>query len=103
MTTQHPYLAIDLGGSNTRLGLFPSLDTPEFTPLASFPTQASYSAQLDCIASALRERNIAQLAGAGASVAAREAQDGRRIVFGANLAKYIDQPSAADVEERLGC
>src|SRR5260370_1399080 len=103
MTTQHPYLAIDLGGSNTRLGLFPSLDTPAFTPLASFPTQASYSAQLDCISSTLRERNIAQLAGAGVSVAARVARDGRSIVFGPNLPEYIDQPFAADVEERLGC
>lgn len=101
--TNNPYLAIDLGGSNTRLGLFPSLDTPSFTPLASFPTQASYHAQLDSIASALREQHITQLAGAGVSVAARVARDGRSIVFGPNLPDYLDQPFAADLEAHLGC
>ena len=102
-STRHPYLAIDLGGSNTRLGLFPTLDTPEFTPLASFPTQTEYVAQLEQIASTLREQNIAQLAGAGVSAAAQVAWDGRSIVFGPNLPMYLDQPLAADLEALLDC
>jgi glucokinase len=103
MMTTRAYLAIDLGGSNTRLGLFPSLDTPEFTPLDSFPTQVNYDAQLDCITSALRESKIVQLLGAGVSVAARVARNGRSIVFGPNLPMYLDRPLAADLERRLGC
>ncbi len=32
-------IAIDIGGTNTRIGLFPSLDAPDYTLLAKFPTQ----------------------------------------------------------------
>lgn len=103
MTTTQPILAIDLGGSNTRLGLFSSLEAPDFTPLGSFPTQVSYEEQLERIEIVLREHNIAQLAGAGVSVAARVARDGRSIVFGPNLPEYLGQPFAADLEARLGC
>jgi glucokinase len=99
----HPYLAIDLGGSNTRLGLFASLETPEFTPLGGFPTQTSYTDQLDLLAATLQKCGITELAGAGVSVAARVAKDGRRIVFGPNLPDYLHRPLAEELEERLGC
>src|SRR5579875_110431 len=87
-----PYLAIDLGGSKTRLGLFPSLDTPDFTSLGDFPTQTSYADQLGRIASVVKEQGIAGLAGAGVSVAARVARDGRSIVFGPNVPEYLTGP-----------
>src|SRR5690242_18237480 len=103
MTTAQPFLAIDLGGSNTRLGLFPSLDAPDFTPLGGFPTQSSYEEQLERIEAVLRQHNLAQLAGVGGSVAARVARDGRSIVFGPNLPEYLGLPFAADLEARLGC
>ena len=99
----HPYLAIDLGGSNTRLGLFSSLEEPDFTLLGSFPTQSSYVDQLERITTLLRERQISGLAGTGVSVGARVARDGRSIVFGPNFLDYLDQPFAADLEARLDC
>lgn len=102
-TNAHPYLAIDLGGSNTRLGLFASLDMPDFTPLDSFSTQASYEDQLECISDVFRKHAITGLAGAGVSVAARVARDGRSIVFGPNVPEYLGQPFASDLEARLGC
>ncbi len=34
----HPYIGIDIGGTNTRIGLFSSLDTPRFELLTKFPT-----------------------------------------------------------------
>ena len=103
MITHHPYLAIDLGGSNTRMGLFASLETPEFTPLASFPTQETYEKQLARIVVTLHERGVEQLAGADVSVAARVARDGRSLVFGPNLPAYLRRPLATDLEQRLGC
>lgn len=102
-TTPHPYLAIDLGGSNTRLGLFESLETPEFTPLANFPTQKVYAEQLEQITTILHEQQLTQLAGVGVSVAARVARDGRSLVFGPNLPTYLHQPLATDLEDLLGC
>ena len=102
-TDAHSYLAIDLGGSNTRLGLFSSLETPDFTLLGGFPTQALYADQLEQIVTLLREQNVGTLAGAGVSVGARVARDGRSLVFGPNFPGYLDQPLATDLEERLGC
>ncbi|HEY0755445.1 MAG TPA: ROK family protein [Ktedonobacteraceae bacterium] len=99
----HPYLAIDIGGSNTRLGLFPSLEMPDFTLLGEFPTQSSYIDQLAQISAVLREQQVDALAGAGVSVGARVARDGRSIVFGPNFPGYLDRPFAADLEARLGC
>ncbi|HEX7735038.1 MAG TPA: ROK family protein [Ktedonobacteraceae bacterium] len=102
-TDARPYLAVDLGGSNTRLGLFSSLETPNFTLLGGFPTQALYADQLEQIATLLRERQVGELAGAGVSVGARVALDGRSIVLGPNFPGYLNQPFAADLEARLGC
>lgn len=103
MVDTFPYLAIDIGGSNTRLGLFPSLETPEFIPLTSFPTQLSYTDQLDLLLSTLRKHTTPELAGAGVSVAARVARDGRSIIFGPNLPEYLYKPLASDLESSLGC
>lgn len=97
------YLALDLGGSNTRLGLFASLDTPEFTALGGFPTCASYSEQLEQIETVLRERGITHLTGVGVSIGARVARDGRSIVFGPNFLDYLNRSLAEDLETRLGC
>jgi len=98
-----PYLAIDLGGSNTRLGLFATLATRDFTLLGAFPTQSSYIDQLERIQMLLRERGIGELAGAGVSVGARVARDGRSLVLGPNFPGYLGQPLEADLETRLGC
>lgn len=99
----YPYLAIDFGGSTTRLGLFRTLDAPEFTLLGTFPTQASYMDQLEHISAILREQHLAVLAGAGVSVGARVARDGRSILFGPNFLDYLGRPFVADLEARLGC
>lgn len=103
MTSTHSFLAIDLGGSNTRLGLVASLETPEFMPLASFSTRAAYDEQLEQMVTALREREVTGLAGAGISVAARVARDGRSLVFGPNVLEYLGRALAADLEAHLGC
>src|SRR5216683_3606499 len=102
-TDAHPYLAIDLGGSKTRLGLFPVLEAPDFTPLGEFSTQSAYEDQLEQISTLLRERYAGELAGVGVSVGARVARDGRSIGFGPNFLDYLDRPLAADLEARLGC
>ncbi len=98
-----PYLAIDLGGSNTRLGLFTNLDKADFTALTSFPTQESYQGQLDLIVESLQQHSVVELMGAGVSVAARVTKDGRRLIFGPNLPAYLHHPFAEDLEARLGC
>ncbi len=41
------YIGVDIGGTNTCLDLFGSLDTPDFVHITTFPTYQSYKEQLD--------------------------------------------------------
>jgi len=95
------FIGVDVGGTNTRIGLFGSLDAPDFVHLAEFPTYQSYEEQLHHIVVAVRASNIHHLAGIGVSVAARIAKDGRSVSVAPNLPEYVDRPFAEDLVERL--
>jgi glucokinase len=88
-------IGIDIGGTNTRIGLFPSLDAPEYALLAKFPTQQDYEQQLRIIGQVLQEHGIRGAAGIGVSIAARIAKNGRTVIFAPNLPGYIDKPFAS--------
>ncbi len=90
-------IGIDIGGTNTRIGLFPSLDAPEYTLLAKFPTQQDYEQQLQRIGRVLREKGTRGVAGVGVSIAARIAKDGQMVVFAPNLPGYVDKPLASEL------
>ena len=92
------YIGIDIGGSNTRIGLFLTLDAPNFAVLAKFPTSQSYAHQLAAIDTALRTASLASLAGIGISIAGRLAKDGQSIIVAPNLPEYVNQPFAHDNE-----
>jgi predicted NBD/HSP70 family sugar kinase len=96
------YIGIDIGGTNTRIGLFRSLDAPDFVNIARFPTFQSYEEQLHHILDAVTASNI-QFSGIGLSVAARVAKDGRSINVAPNLHNYVDRPFADDLVEALNC
>lgn len=97
------YIGIDIGGSNTRIGLFPALDRPEFSLLAKFPTQQDYAQQLQYISNALQVYQSADIAAIGVSVAGRIARDGRSVDVAPNLPGYVGKPFAQDISERFGC
>ena len=95
------YIGVDIGGTNTRIGVFESLDTPDFVHLARFQTYQSYEEQLHHISIAIRAGNINHLAGIGVSIAARIAKDGRSVSVAPNLPEYVDRPFAEDLVEQL--
>src|SRR6266566_3201386 len=95
------YIGVDIGGTNTRIGLFGSLDTPDFVHMEKFPTFQSYEEQLHHIIVAVRACNRNHLAGIGVSVAARIAKDGRSVIVAPNLPDYINKPFADDLFTRL--
>jgi len=101
LTGSSTYVGVDIGGTNTRIGLFGSLDAPDFVYLARFPTYQSYEEQLHHIVVAVRASNIHHLAGIGVSVAARIAKDGCSVSVAPNLPEYVDRPFAEDLVERL--
>ncbi|GAC1621422.1 MAG: ROK family protein [Ktedonobacteraceae bacterium] len=70
---EHSYIGIDIGGTNTRIGLFSSLDNSAFELLAKFPTFQNYQQQY------------------------------RSVIVAPNLPSYVDQPFAQNLSERLAC
>jgi glucokinase len=97
------YIAVDIGGTNTRLGLFESLDSTDFVVLAKFPTVQNYEEQIRQIVAAIQSSGREDLAGIGVSAAARIARDGRTIILAPNLPGYIGKPFAQDLFERFAC
>ncbi|HEY6540050.1 MAG TPA: ROK family protein [Ktedonobacteraceae bacterium] len=92
-----PLVGIDIGGTNTRIGLFPSLDAPAYTLLAKFPTYQEYEQQLRAIGQVVLEQGIRGAAGIGVSIAARIAKDGQSVIFAPNLPGYVDRPFAFEL------
>jgi glucokinase len=101
LTGSSTYIGVDIGGTNTRIGLFGSLDAPEFVHVVKFPTYQSYEEQLHQIIAALQAHKIDNLAGIGVSVAARIAKDGRSVSVAPNLLDYVNKPFAEDLVEKL--
>ncbi len=95
------YIGVDIGGTNTRVGVFETLNAPDFVHLARFPTYQSYEEQLHHIIIAVQASNLDRLAGIGVSVAARIAKDGHSVSVAPNLPEYVDKPFAEDLVERL--
>ena len=101
VNTAPVYIAIDIGGTNTRIALFSTLDTPHCTVIARFPTFPSYTEQLQHIVVALQD--VPSIAGIGVSIGARIAKDGRSVVFGPNVPDFIGKPFAQDLADRFNC
>ncbi len=99
--TTSVYIGIDIGGTNTRIALFQTLNTPQCAIIARFPTFSSYKEQIQHITLALQD--VQSIAGIGVSIGARIAKDGRSVIFGPNVPDYIGKPFAQDLADRFGC
>ena len=97
------YIGIDIGGTNTRLGLFQSLDSADLTNLTKFPTYQNYEQQLQGIIAAMQSSNLLNLAGIGVSIAGRIARDGCSVIVAPNLPDYIAKPFVQHLSDRFGC
>lgn len=99
----YTFIGIDIGGTTTRLGLFPSLDISDFELVAKFSTSQSYEQQIHSIINAVQSCNLANIAGMGVSIAGRLARDGRSVVVAPNLTAYVGKPFAQDLSDRFKC
>ena len=98
------YIGVDIGGTSTRAGLFHSLDSPDFVPLARFPTHPGYEPQLQAIISAVQSSSRpGPLTGIGVSIGGRLAKDGRSIAVAPNLPGYVGKPFAQHLSQALAC
>jgi glucokinase len=94
------YVGIDIGGTSTRIGLFPTLADPNCTIIARFPTHSKYQEQHRQIENTLTGVGIT---GIGVSIGGRMAKDGRSVVVAPNMPDYIGTSFAHDIEGQFGC
>jgi glucokinase len=97
------YIAIDIGGSNTRIGTLPSLATTDVELIAKIPTRQNYEQQLRQITDVLHGNEMRALEGIGVSIAGRIAKDGCSVLVAPNLPEYVGMPFAQDLFEQFGC
>lgn len=97
------YIAVDIGGTGTRVGLFHMLDAPGFTLITRFLTRRSYDEQMHQIIASIQNSGALQLAGIGVSIAGRMAKDGRSVIVAPNLPEYIGKPFAQDLVDQFAC
>jgi glucokinase len=102
-TDKSAYIGVDIGGTSTRVGLFQSLDSPDFTLIARLPTEQSYEQQLHNIISTVKSSGLEDYAGIGVSVAGRIAKDGQGVIVAPNLPEYVGKPLAQDLSYYFQC
>jgi glucokinase len=98
-------IAIDIGGTHTRIARFEPSSSPQWSPLAKFPTEQDYEKQLHHIIASIGESIEAAgtIAGIGVSIAGRIAKDGRSVMLAPNLPLYVGKPFAQDIIDRFEC
>lgn len=103
MSNKSIYIGIDIGGTNTRVGLFQFEGIAANIQVQTLPTNQSYEQQLESIGTAIQSFNVQKLAGIGISIAGRIAKDGRSVIVAPNLPAYVDQPLAQDISDQCNC
>jgi glucokinase len=97
------YLAIDIGGSTTRVGRINNLSQPQFISLEQFSTFQRYTAQIEAITGILAAVQGEHPEGIGISLGGHIASDGLTVRDAANLRDYEGQPFVQQLQEVAGC
>ncbi|MEO7002065.1 MAG: ROK family protein [Ktedonobacterales bacterium] len=94
------YIALDIGGTTTRLAATRKRDTADMTPLDAYPTPQNYHEHLSYLKGYLRSVQDAYGAapgGIGVSVGGRISRDGASVAVAPNLPEYVGMPLARDL------
>ncbi|HEV8194734.1 MAG TPA: ROK family protein [Ktedonobacterales bacterium] len=97
------YIAIDVGGSWTRIGVFETPTSTSFEQGARFPTEQLYNREMELLVEAITATSVPELRGIGISLGARIARDGRDVLEGPNLRDYEHKPIVRELERHFGC
>lgn len=98
------YIAIDIGGTTTRVACTSTLDSPEFIAIKKFPTHVDYTTNFEQLTEAIKEIvNNERLDGIGCGIAGPLSPDNRIIAQSPNLPLWIGKPFAQDLEKTCNC
>ncbi len=96
------YLAIDNGGSTTRIGRVSNLRLPQFELIQQFSTSQDYAVQIKALLSAVVASSAERLEGIGISLGGHIASDGLSVRDAANLRDYEGKPLVRQLQEAAG-
>jgi glucokinase len=97
------YLALDIGGSTTRVGRITHLHSSQIELIEQFLTQQSYSAQMETLQRVLVDVRSDHLEGIGISLGGHIASDGLSVRDANNLRDYEGKPLVRQLQEAAGC
>ncbi len=97
------YVALDIGGTTTRVGLLTDLNSPEIAISQQFSTRQRYDAQLALLRAAIEAATSEPLDGIGISLGGHIARDGSSVRDAANLRDYEGKPLVGQLQEAFGC
>lgn len=101
MADTRPIVAIDIGGTHTRVALFDESErSPIWAPLATFHTAPDYDEQLERLCATLTHTPAHR--GIGVSLGGRISRDGASVAVAPNLPVYVGRPFTRDLAARCG-
>lgn len=97
------YIAIDMGGTNTRIAAFEKPGSPEFTLLAKFPTDFSYEAHINRLIETLHSFDLKTLQGIGLAAGLQFMPDGMTIDVVYTIPGYNGKPLVQPLKAAFNC
>lgn len=97
------YIAIDIGGTNTKIASFNSTDSVEFSSIASFSTREKYVDQLEQVVQAISNHLVEPVSGIGISIGAQVSKDGNVVFASSNLPDYVGKPIIESLSNKYDC
>ncbi|HEY7122429.1 MAG TPA: ROK family protein [Ktedonobacterales bacterium] len=97
------YVAVDNGGTSTRVGITHDLTRPAIEVVDHFDTFLSYDAQMERLIKSISQLEARGIEGIGISLGGHVARDGRTVSDAVNLRDYEGKPYVRQLEQRFGC
>ncbi len=97
------FIAIDIGGTNSKIALFHSLEKPQITTTTSFKQTGNYQKDLDRISSGIRKITQEQIKGIGVGIPGALSEDKSYVKIFNNLPDWSGKPVKSDLSNRFDC
>ena len=96
-------IAVDLGGTNTRVALFRDTAVADYELLARFNTFSDYRDQLNSIVAAVANSGLTEITAVGLAIGVQLTPDGRCVDASYTMPDFVGKPIVTDLSTRLQC
>lgn len=96
-------VSIDVGGTNSRIAIFNSLENPRIRDISTFAHTGRYEEDLKNIATAIKKLTNEKVDGIGVSIAGLLNKDKSYLTVAPNLPGWMSQPIKTDLIEIFDC